>query len=202
MLNVREIPPHIGYYLAGFADGEGSFNVSFRPRNDDRCPWTVSLCFNILQRDPVILALFKRHLRCGTMRQRRDGVWYYEVNNLTPIVENVIPFFERFGFLSAKKKRDFAKFKRLAELIRAGRHHHREGVEEILRIRREMNDGGKRRYSDDEILERFENPQRPYARPVGESHGMRWSGLHGDMQSAAEMTAPSPGGESNKHERS
>ena len=41
MLNVREIPPNIGYYLAGFTDGEGSFNVSFRPR-DDPCGyrWT------------------------------------------------------------------------------------------------------------------------------------------------------------------
>jgi LAGLIDADG endonuclease len=168
MLNVHEIPPNIGYYLAGFTDGEGSFNASFRPRDDYRCPWKISLCFNISQRDPVILAQFKRHLGCGTMRQRHDGVWYYEVNNLIPILENVIPFFEQFGFLSAKKKRDFAKFKQLAELIRAGRHHDRKGVEEVLRIRREMNDGGKRRYSDDEILGRFENPQRPYARPAEE----------------------------------
>ena len=166
MLDVRGVPPNIGFYLAGFADGEGSFNVSFRPRNDYKLPWKVSLCFNISQRDPVILAQFKRHLHCGTMRQRRDGVWYYEVNNLVPILENVIPFFERFGFLSAKKKRDFAKFKQLADLIREGRHLTREGVEQVLEIRREMNDGGKRRYSDEEILGRFENPQRPYARPA------------------------------------
>ena len=166
MLNPREITPNIGHYLAGFTDGEGSFNVLFRPRDDYKSPWKISLCFNISQRDPVVLALFKRHLRCGTMRQRHDGVWYYEVNNLVPIVENVIPFFERFGFLSAKKKRDFSKFVQLANMIRQGRHHNREGVEEILRIRRDMNDGGKRRYSDDEILGRFENPQRPYAGPA------------------------------------
>jgi hypothetical protein len=202
MLEVNRIPLEIGCYLAGFTDGEGSFNVSFRPRADYATPWKVSLCFNISQRDPVILAQFKRHLACGTMRQRHDGVWYYEVNNLIPIVENVIPLFERFGFLSAKKKRDFAKFKQLAELIRAGRHQHRDGVEEILRIRRDMNDGGKRRYSDEEILGRFEHPQRPYARPVDENQGMIWSGLHGDMQSAAEMTAPSPQSESNNDERS
>jgi hypothetical protein len=97
------------------------------------------------------------------MRQRHDGVWYYEVNKLKALVEIVIPFGERFGFLSAKKKRDFSKFKQLAELIRHGQHHTAQGVEEILAIRREMNDGGKRRYSDEEILGRVRNPQRPYA---------------------------------------
>lgn len=166
MLNPRNVSSEIGWYLAGFTDGEGSFNVSFRPREDYQCPWKVSLCFNISQRDPVILTLFKRHLQCGTMRQRQDGVWYYEVNNLTPILENVIPFFDRFHFLSAKKKRDFAKFKQIAEIIRGGKHGTREGVEEILKIRNDMNDGGKRRYSNEEIRKRFENPQRPYAGPA------------------------------------
>jgi len=134
VLNPKKVPNHIAWYLAGFADGEGSFNVSFRPRSDYRLPWKVSLCFNVSQRDRVILTLFKKHLECGTMRQRKDGVWYYEVNNLTGIVENVIPFFNRFGFLSAKKKRDFSKFKKLAEIMQAGGHLTPEGVREILEI--------------------------------------------------------------------
>lgn len=170
MLKVKRIPVSIGYYLAGFADGEGSFNVSFRRQKDYRQPWKISLCFNISQKDPVILSLFKRHLQCGTLRQRKDGVWYFEVNNLRAILENVIPFFERFGFLSAKKKRDFSKFKRIAVILSEGKHLTLEGVEEILRIRRGMNDGGKRRYSDQEILEALTNPQRPYAGP-GSSPG-------------------------------
>lgn len=169
MLKVKEIPVEIGHYLAGFADGEGSFNVSFRRRPDYQLPWKVSLCFNISQRDRVILSLFKRHLKCGTMRQRQDGVWYYEVNNLGAIVENVIPFFRRFGFLSAKKKRDFSKFVQLAKLMQEGAHLGREGIERILEIRREMNDGGKRKYSDDQIRAEFENPQRLYAGPADDA---------------------------------
>jgi hypothetical protein len=188
MLKVEAIPPDIGHYLAGFTDGEGSFNVSFRPRSDYAFPWKTSLCFNISQRDPVILSTFKKHLECGTMRQRRDGVWYYEVNNLNPIITNVIPFFERFRFLSAKTKRDFARFKAMARLMSQGRHLTREGVVEILAIRRGMNDRVERRYSDEIILARFENPQRLYAEP--RTTGMRQSELHGDVQSAAEMTAP------------
>lgn len=171
MLKVKKIEPRVGWYLAGFADGEGSFNVSFRDRGDYRMPWKVSLCFNISQRDRVILALYKKHLDCGTLRQRQDGVWYYEVNNLKAIVENVIPFFDRFNFLSAKKKRDLSKFKQLARIIQDGGHLSREGIEEILKIRSDMNDGGKRRHSDEEILGRLENPQRPYAGPPEASGG-------------------------------
>ena len=115
-LNVDQVPQRIGHYLAGFTDGEGSFNVSLRKRGDYAMPWKVSLCFNVSQRDKVILALFKQHLKCGTLRSREDGVWYYEVNNFTAIVGNVIPFCDRFGFLSAKKKRDFLKFKEIARL--------------------------------------------------------------------------------------
>lgn len=154
-LDVGRIPPDIGHYLAGFADGEGSFNVAFRKRRDySQTPWKISLCFNVSQRDEEILRLFQRYLGCGTMRTRADGVWYFEVNSLEAITTCVVPFFERFGFLSAKKKRDFAKFKELALLMKKGRHRTSEGLQAILQIRSDMNDGGanRRKYSDGEIL--------------------------------------------------
>ncbi len=150
----KTIKSSIGYYLAGFADGEGSFNVSFRKRKDYKLPWKISLCFNVSQREKVILSLFKKHLRCGTMRQRKDGVWYYEVNNLNSIIENVIPFFERFRFLSQKKKRDFSKFKKIAKLMAfENAHLSKNGIIQILKLRRDMNDGGKRKYTDRQILQ-------------------------------------------------
>ena len=151
---MQDVPERVGYYLAGFADGEGSFNISFRPRTDYSVPWKVSLCFNISQKDRVILALVKRYLGCGTIRGRPDGVWYFEVNNLNAIWDTVIPFFKKYRFLSAKKKRDFAKFCQLAGLLKANVHLTRDGIQRILEIRREMNDGGNRRYADQEILAR------------------------------------------------
>jgi hypothetical protein len=88
------------------------------------------------------------------MRMRADGVWYFEVNRLEEITSCVIPFFERFSFLSEKKQRDFAKYRKLAGLMTDGRHLSREGLQLILEIRGDMNDGGARRrkYSDAEIL--------------------------------------------------
>ena len=154
-LDVERIPLRVGYYLAGFADGEGSFHVAFRKRRDYRSmPWKISLCFNVSQRDRAVLEIFRQHLRCGSLRTRSDGVGYFEVNSLEALAWNVVPFFERFGFLSDKKRRDFAKFKRLVALLREGRHLTRDGLQEVLEIRRDMNDGGaeRRKYSDTEIL--------------------------------------------------
>jgi hypothetical protein len=100
--------------------------------------------------------LYKRYLGCGTLRSRPDGVWYYEVNNFNAIVEKVIPFFKRFSFLSAKKKRDFSKFCQVAEIIKRGEHLSENGIKKIIEIRREMNDGGKRKYSEKEIFRRIQ----------------------------------------------
>ena len=46
----------------------------------------------------------------------------------------------------------------IARLIQAGRHLSKEGIDEILAIRRDMNDGGakRRKYSDDSIHGLFE----------------------------------------------
>ena len=153
-LNPKQIPSDLGNYLAGFTDGEGSFNVSFQRRTDYKLGWKVFLTFNISQKDEVILSQFKKHLKCGQIRKREDGICYYQVQNFNAIQNNVIPFFKRFGFLSAKKKRDFSKFQKIAKLIENQDHRTIEGIQEILKIRKEMNDGGvgKRKYSDEEIL--------------------------------------------------
>lgn len=155
MFNVDQISDAIGYYFAGFVDGEGSFHLTFRRRQDYKLPWKVSLCLNVSQKDEVILALLKRHLQCGEIRYKSDDVWMYEVNNLNAIRTNVIPFFRRFGFLSVKKKRDFAIFQQMAELMAGGAHLSQEGIEALLKLRLSMNDGGKRKYSNHEIMSAF-----------------------------------------------
>lgn len=156
MLNINDIPKEIEYYFAGFVDGEGSFHLSFRRRKDYKQPWKVSLCMNISQKDKTILEFIKRYLKCGTIRYKSGDVWMYEVNSLKSICENVIPFFEKFGFLSAKKKRDFDIFKKMSILMVTGSHLRKDGILELLRLRRRMNDGGKRKYSEKEILSLFE----------------------------------------------
>src|SRR5947208_15542443 len=43
------IPHDLGHWVAGFVDGEGSFNVPIRLERDRGLPWRVSLSFNVSQ---------------------------------------------------------------------------------------------------------------------------------------------------------
>ena len=150
--NPNKVNPRIGNYLAGFTDGEGSFNISFRKRGDYKGGWKISACFNVSNKDKVILTFFKKYLECGTLRSRPDGVWYYEVNNMNALINNVVPFFKKFGFLSAKKKNDFSKFCQILDILISYDPRSRENIEKIMRLRNQTNGGGKRKFSDEEIL--------------------------------------------------
>ena|SRR5687768_939130 len=158
------IPDDLGHYIAGFVEGEGSFNVPII-REHDRClPWRVTLSFNVSQRGPEMAMLLMETFGVGRMRGRGDGVFYFEVTKPDHLEERVFPFFDRYG-LRGPKANDLAIFRRITELVQAGRHRCADGIEEILKLRSPMNRGGKRRRTDEEIIDllRNRNPQRPYA---------------------------------------
>ena len=147
---LNKVPLKIGYYLAGFVDGEGSFNVSLRKKSDYKTGWQVVLSFNVSQKDKVILTLLKRYLGCGIIKQRSsDGLYSYDVTNSTAIVERVIPFFKKFGFLSPRKKKNFAIFKKIAYLVENKQHLNEAGLRQILELREKLNEGKgrSRKYS-------------------------------------------------------
>ena len=142
---LKNIPVQTGYYLAGFSDGEGSFSVSLRKRLDHTMGWQVVLTFNISQKERTILALFKRYLGCGRLQQRLDGISYFVVSNPTSIMERVIPFFNRFGFLSESKKKNFSLFKRIAEMVKNKEHLTQAGLQKIILLREKLNKGKGRK---------------------------------------------------------
>ncbi len=146
----------IGYYLSGFTEGEGSFNVSLINRHKDyKHGWKVSLSFNISQKDDTIPRLFKRVLNCGTIRYRKDGICYFEVRRVKDLVEVVIPFFKRFPLISKSKKKVFDIFCQLVQIVNKKQHLKKKGIEEILRLRDLIKVGRKRKYSKEEILNSY-----------------------------------------------
>jgi len=146
---MKNIPIDIGNYIAGFADGEGSFNVSVKKRLDYKESWKLTASFNISQKDRVILAWIKHVLGCGTLRERKDGIVYYEVTNITSLHDVIIPFFKVYGFRSAYKKHNFRIFSEIVDIMRRGEHSTKEGFQKILELREKINPGigRKRKYT-------------------------------------------------------
>lgn len=142
------------YYITGFADGEGSFNTSFRVRHDYLLGWKMSPVFNISQKQRDILAIIKSHLKCGTIRFRKDGAWVYEVDNRNTIKTQIIPFFEKHPFLSIKKKKDFIRFKQIIKVLERNKSTTLADLQEICQLVDEIESKSSRKYTNDEILTR------------------------------------------------
>ncbi len=145
----------LGYYLSGFTDGEGSFNVSIINRNKDyKHGWKISLSFNISQKDDSMPKIFLKILGCGKIRYRKDGICYFETRKMKDLSEIIIPFFQKFPLLSAKNK-VFTKFCKVAEIVIRRKHLTRKGIEKILNLRDLIVVGRKRKYSKEEILKSY-----------------------------------------------
>ena len=151
---LKKIPDHIGWYLSGFCDGEGSFNISLRQKSDYKSGWQIVLSFNVSQRDRTMLVSLKRYLGCGIIKHRRDGLFSYDVTNPSAIKETILPFFHKYRFQSASKKYNFRLFEEAVELMDKKSHLNRIGLEKILRIREKLNPGrGRtRKYTIKDVL--------------------------------------------------
>ncbi len=148
---LNEVPADLGHWIAGFVDGEGSFNVPIRRERDRRLPWRVGLSFNVSQRGRQSAELLEQTFEVGTIRSRLDGVVYYEVTRPIDLRERVMPFFARFPLRGAKAA-DLIRFNEILELVQSGWHLCPDGIRDIMALRNEMNGGGKRHRSDSEIL--------------------------------------------------
>lgn len=158
----RVIPDKIGWYFAGFVDGEGSFNISLRKKTDYKQQWQPVLSFNVSQRDRSILDLMKMHFKCGIIKQRRDGLYSFDVTNPTAIQETIIPFFTKYNFLSSNKNANFSIFKKAVKIMYQKQHLNKEGLMKLLELREKINvgKGRKRRYSIQDVLESSETIRR------------------------------------------
>lgn len=150
---LQHIQDDLGSYLAGFADGEGSFNISVIKRERDyRNGWKIAASFNVSQKDVQIPKLFQQVLGCGTIRFRKDGVCYFEVRTITDLNSNVRVFFTRFPLRSLRQKQRLDLLMQAVSLLAEGKHKNHEGLEKILKIRERMTCSRKRKYELADVL--------------------------------------------------
>lgn len=117
--NQQERLNNLFWYIVGFVDGEGSFNISFRRKSDYTVKWQPVLSFNVSQRERTMLDLLKQHFDCGIIKQRKDGLHSYDVTNPQELLRYVIPFFEKHSFISESKQQNFLLFKQAVRLMSA-----------------------------------------------------------------------------------
>jgi hypothetical protein len=99
-----------------------------------------------------VLQLVQTHLGCGSIRpDRSDKTLKWETRRLEDILARVIPHFERYPLLSAKRY-DFERFAAVCHAMARGEHRTTPGLSEIVERAAEMNPSGKRRYSAEVIL--------------------------------------------------
>jgi hypothetical protein len=146
---------YLGYFLTGFVEGEGSFNVSLRRKTDYKVSWQVVMSFNVSQKDPSILRILKDQLNCGIIKVRKkDGLYSFDVTNPQDIIQKVIPYFSKYPIISESKIRNFAIFCEIAKLMSLGAHRENSGLKQILLLREKINEGKgrKRKYGINDVF--------------------------------------------------
>ena len=151
---MKNAPRDVAWYISGFVDGEGSFNISFRKKVDYKIRWQPVLSFNVSQWDKTLLELMKHYFGCGIIKQRRDGLYSYDVTNPQVLEHIIVPFFQKYTFFSSSKRKNFELFRLAVKLMYEKRHLTEIGLKELIELRERINEGKgrKRKYTKDTIL--------------------------------------------------
>lgn len=145
----------LGYYLAGFVDGEGTFSVAIIRHPMQRLGWMINPVFQVYQhqRHREILETFQEYFGTGKI-YRKSGihpVLTFSIDSRKNLLERVIPFFERYPLLT--KSKEFHRFREIVQVMERKEHFTVRGFKRIVSLAYEMNQQGKgRKYSKEYIF--------------------------------------------------
>ena len=132
-------------WVVGFVDGEGCFFVGINRHPEMTSGFQVLPEFTVVQhqRDVQLLHALKEFFGCGVVRTNHAERMAYRVRSLDHLNERIVPFFDQHP-LKSKKRVDFAKFRKVLQLMTMGKHLTGEGIENIREIAASMNTGCER----------------------------------------------------------
>jgi hypothetical protein len=156
---------YMKYYLLGFSDAEGCFNISLKKQKTARFGWVLDPVFHVTQHESnrTVLEAFKKALNCGRIIKKpgQEKTLQFMVDNRRQLVENVLPFFDKL----VVKERDYRIFREIVMALENKDHGNLSKFKRLVKKAFRMNLKGKqRRYSLDEVIKDLErqDPQRPY----------------------------------------
>jgi hypothetical protein len=161
------------WFVAGFVDGEGSFNISFAREPHQKTGFLINPKFQVYQHKDheEILHIIKNEVfHTG----RIDSKWGTDVRVLTienrkTLTEKVIPFFRKYFLVT--KREVFEIFIEAIKRMERKEHRTLDGFLNMIDLVYDMNQHGKARKIPKEQIKKevknnfshFKNPQRLYA---------------------------------------
>lgn len=132
-------------WITGFVDGEGCFHVGINAHAEMTAGFQVLPEFTVVQhkRDVQVLHALKEYFGCGVVRNNHGDRMAFRVRGVKELQNIIVPFFMKYP-LRTKKQIDFLKFRDVLLKMETGVHLALEGVEEIRRIKEQMNRGCSR----------------------------------------------------------
>jgi hypothetical protein len=128
--------------MAGFFTGEGCFSVSiYKPTNNNNDYYRILLRIIISQhfRDKLLMNNLMNILNCGVVSKDRNTI-VLTISRFKDIYNKIIPLFNEYK-IKGVKALDFKDFCKIAKLINEKAHLTPKGLEEIRKIKLNMNKG-------------------------------------------------------------
>lgn len=124
------------YWLAGFTDADGSFQVK-RIEGIDRNKPEIRLNFQVDQKEKDLLLFIKNYLG-GNIGYRSNQDTYYYGSTSFGSAKKVIEYFDSFHLLSSKHI-NYLKWRKVYILIQNREHITEKGLKKIIKLKSSMN---------------------------------------------------------------
>lgn len=152
------ITTNLKWYIAGFVDGEGSFCLNIKKREDIPGGFVIDPTFYVCQheKNKFVLELIQQIFKTGSIHRKTSpfSVFTYQIAGVRACMEKVIPFFNKYQL--RVKAETFNLFRQAVFMLSTKQHKTREGKVKIVEIAYTMNQLGKgKKWNKEEILEKI-----------------------------------------------
>lgn len=123
------------YWLAGFTDADGSFQIKTLIRLNRKNKFEVRLNFQIDQKNKYLLTLIQNFVGGNIGFRKKQNTYYYGSTSFGP-AKKVINYFDNFQLISTKYIQ-YLKWRKVYILIQNKKHLTSVGVKKILKLKHE-----------------------------------------------------------------
>ncbi len=136
-------------YVVGLIDGEGSFTVYIKTREDSkerkrRARIEPKFYVKLINKDRAILEELKKFFQCGNVYLQKDrrpthkDCYRFEVTRRSDLSEKIIPFFQKNHLQLISKKNDFHIFCQIMKAVNNNEHLTDSGLEKLRKMKKRM----------------------------------------------------------------